>query len=218
MGYYYLVHQFKCCTNKRNKQLRNKNPKVATKEMLSRIISHNLCIDINMLTLLELLPFPHRYSHQIIRNMCEQVIEYRYIMKNPNLISLYFGSNIRYNKDFLKKDVEQIDISAIITQLKKSGQSRFSLNGDKKTAKRNVWNMADKTNQSKSSDDVISLYDIYRICSEWEHNSYFQSFIYKNEKTVPTIKEKIEFHKFNHMLILFIISAFQNVYFNNSAF
>lgn len=54
-------------------------------------IHFSKCIleDLGMIRLLS--KYNHRYADGIIRSICEQVIEFVYIYKNPNMLPFYFG-------------------------------------------------------------------------------------------------------------------------------
>ena len=85
-------------------------------EILSLWVSECLIEDIGTIQHLKDNSFSNRYVDAIIRNMCEQVIEYLYIMKHQELIPIFFGRNLKEDFD------EQKDLFAAFKQ---TGQARF---------------------------------------------------------------------------------------------
>lgn len=141
---------------------KNTGKEFATQEMLSLWVSNCLIEDIDTIHRLKDSGFSNRYIDAIIRNMCEQVIEYLYIMKHQELIPIYSGENLKEKYD------EQEDLFKVFKQ---TGQARF---GKRKSVKE----MAVDIGEYKSNDDKISLYDIFSIKAELEHNSYFHQIWY----------------------------------------
>lgn len=176
--------------------LKNTGKEFATQETLSLWVSECLIEDINTIQHLKDSGFSNRYIDAIIRNMCEQVIEYLYIMKHQELTPLYFGKNLKEEFD------EQEDLFKIIKQ---TGQARFE-------KRKPVKEMAEDIGECKSDDDKISLYDIFSVKAELEHNSYFHQIF----DIVGEIEdeEDEETNSLDYMFMIFILSAFLDVYYD----
>lgn len=204
--FFKVFKEFKAECDSINMQLQKRIEKsafkdaIATKENLSISTSKCLCEDIQMIIDLQSKKYPQRYIDSIIRNMSEQIIEYKYIIKNQSLIGEYFGENLPEDED-----VECNDTKDVFSRLKQTGESRF-------TSKReSVSKMAKDINEKVSTDEKIALYDIFSLKAELEHNSYFNS--------VFEVIDQIEKHEddshynFNIMLIYYIIGAFKETYY-----
>ena len=124
-NFYNEIKESVICRNKELKKIIEKSENLASKEMLSLVVSKNIIEDVEMVLKLKKIRMLSRYSNMIIRNMCEQVIEYVYFMKNEELIKQYFGLNI-------KEDNEE---GELFERLRQFGGGRF----DKK---RNIKQMA----------------------------------------------------------------------------
>lgn len=70
------------------------NPVMVSIESLSILVSECLVEDIKYVMKFKMLDYPKRYVDALIRNMCEQTIEYIYVMKNQHLLDEYFGKNL----------------------------------------------------------------------------------------------------------------------------
>lgn len=173
---------------------------IATKENLSISTSECLCEDIQMVINLQEKKYSNRYIDSIIRNMCEQIIEYKYIIKNQSLIGEYFGKNLSEDED---KECE--DTKKMFSRLKQTGQARFSSNRE------SVSKMAEDINEKVSTDEKIALYDIFSLKAELEHNSYFNSVF----EIIDQIEEQENdsHHNLDITFICFIIGAFKETYY-----
>lgn len=173
---------------------KNTGKEFASKEILSLLISECLIEDIGTIQHLKDNSFSNRYVDAIIRNMCEQVIEYRYIMNHQELIHIYFGKDLKEEFD------EQKDLFAA---LKQTGQARF---GKRKSVKE----MAKDIREEKSSDEKVALYDIYSIKAELEHNSYFHH-IFDLIGEIEDDEKKED--NSDYMFMYYILNAFLDVYY-----
>ena len=191
-----LYNDFKECVACKNveiqKRITEKSAGLASKEMLSLVVSENIIEDIVMILKLKKSGSLSRYSNMIIRNMCEQVIEYVYFMKNEELIEQYFGLNIR-------DEDEEVDL---FEKLKQFGSGRF----DKK---RNIKQMACYIDEVKDGQEEISLYKIYSAKSEEVHNSYFNEFL----DMVETVNDECEEDDdLDYIYLIFILSRFRETF------
>lgn len=177
---------------------KNTGKELATQEMLSLWVSNCLIEDIDTIHRLKDSGFSNRYIDAIIRNMCEQVIEYLYIMKHQELIPIYFGENLKEKYD------EQEDLFKVFKQ---TGQARF---GKRKSVKE----MAVDIGEYKSNDDKISLYDIFSIKAELEHNSYFHQIFDIIDKIEDSENVSEEVDSLDYMFLIYILTAFLDVYYN----
>lgn len=194
--YFDFVDKAKDINDKILLDFKNTGKEFATQETLSLWVSNCLIEDIDTIQHLKDSGFSNRYIDAIIRNMCEQVIEYLYIMKHQELIPIYFGRNLKEEFD------EQEDLFEIIKQ---TGQARF---GNRKSVKE----MAKDIGECISDGDKISLYDIFSIKAELEHNSYFHEIF----DIVGEIEdeEDEETESLDYMFMFFILRAFLDVYYD----
>lgn len=142
-------------------EMKTKEFGFASKEMLSILVSTCLIEDISNVIKFKELGYPSRYTDAMIRNMCEQIIEYIYIMKNQDLIDQYFGEN-------LEEELHEQDINPF-EALRRTGSARFNLR------RKSVKSMAIEINEGDTTDEKISLYTIFGNKAELEHNSYFNN-------------------------------------------
>ncbi|WP_459481923.1 hypothetical protein [Clostridium saccharoperbutylacetonicum] len=191
--------------NKNNISILNLKPNVASKEYLSVMVSIYLIEDIENIIKLKRVGYPKRYLDSIIRNMSEQIIEYKYIIKHPKLIKEYFGDNL--SEDLEKLDVENLTVNEMLNKLKETGEARF--NGGKRLS---ISKMAKDIKEKKSKDNRISLYDIFSFKAELEHNSYFNSIFEEIEKVKKKEGESDLEEWFDSMFIELIIDAFLRTY------
>ena len=105
-----------------------------------------------ILTLKENNNTPTRYSEGIIRNICEQVIEFIYLHRNPSLLPDYYGTN------------EQIEPNSITV----ISAIRRSINRCD-----TIHDMAVAINEETGTADELSLYEAYLFL----HDSYMTSFM-----------------------------------------
>ncbi len=137
---------------------------LGTIEFIKIAFSENLLDDIKFLNELSGKDiFKIRHASIIIRDLLEQVIEFIFLMKNPEVIDDYIGSNI--NIDEIDSQRNPVD------GLSYFGKKRY------KTDRKSISQMADDINQKNTTNNRLSLYDIYRILSEQCHNSYFNSIL-----------------------------------------
>lgn len=178
--------------------IKNTGKEFATQEVLSFWVSECLIEDIDTIQHLKENGFSNRYTDAIIRNMCEQVIEYLYIMKHQKLIPIYFGKNIKEKHD------EQ---GELFETFKQTGQARF---GKRKSVKE----MAVDIGEWKSDDDKIALYDIFSIKAELEHNSYFHQIFDIIGEMEGNENEREEADSLDYMFLIYILTAFLNIYYS----
>lgn len=176
---------------------------IATPEFYSIKVSESLLEDVDAIYCLKKNKFSNRYIDSIIRNMAEQVIEYKYIIDNePELISIYFGKNM---------DVESTDketsIKDILEKLKESGKARYG-NGQRKSVSSMASEIVEKESVETEDNIKVSLYDIFSYEAEMEHNSYFNSVI--NEDIAKV--EGIDSGYFNVLTNMFLDSIFKSFF------
>ena len=194
--FYELYNNFKEYAKEKNSKISvefNENKiQIASKEMMSFLVSECLIEDVETVFELKNKGFSDRYTDYIIRNMCEQVIEYMYIMKHPELISEYFGEKIneKWNGENLFKG------------LKRTGEARFK-------EKIIISKMSSDIGERKSDKHKIALYDIYSVKAELEHHSYFHYMlnVMCDEKDKKDTQKEID-----SMYLIYILSAFIKVY------
>ena len=107
--------------------------------------------------------FSRRYGNLIIRDMLEQLIEFLYIQKHPDLADEYLGLKINFEALGRK--------TSIVEKEKLFGDKRY-LNG-----RPPVWEMAKEIGDKSAGEGKLTLYKLYKILSEHCHNSYFSSFL-----------------------------------------
>ncbi len=191
------------CSKEKNDKLtlaykNSKKGSLASKEFLSIVVSECLIDDIKSIQKLREEKFANRYVDAAIRNMCEQVIEYIYIIKNPNLIKKYFGEDLTY--EYPKDD----SIKTLIKSLTQTGKARFG-------KRERVMEMAKDIGELDSDDNKLALYDIFKLKSELEHNSYFNHLFELMDEVNSEETEKENQEKdFNYLIC--ILSAFSEVY------
>ena len=134
------------------------NNSLTSVEFLKILFLSNIREDVEFLSRTENLKV--RYGNLIIRNMVEQLIEFKYLIKHPELIEDYMGNNIQINVDTTTTNE--------VNTLLKMGQGRFT------NKRKHISEMAKDINEDLSDVD-LSLYDIYRILSDFGHNSYYFS-------------------------------------------
>lgn len=173
-----------------------KNNIIANKENLSIVISFGLIEDLKTILLLNSNSSQKRYIDYIIRGLVEQVIEYKYLIKNSNLIDEYFGSKIN-NEDGIKFDNP-------VKGLKNLGGNRY-VKGRKK-----IGYMAKDIEEDKDTNEKLSLYSIFCICSEEMHNSYYKAFL----DMIENKYDNTSLTKFQLTLINIIINTFIETYDN----
>lgn len=107
--------------------------------------------------------FSRRYGNLIIRDMLEQLIEFLYLQKHPDLADEYLG---------LKVDFDALGRKTSIVEKEK-------LFGDKRylNVRPPVWEMAKEIGEKSAGEGKLTLYKLYQILSEHCHNSYFSAFL-----------------------------------------
>lgn len=154
----------KLIVQKYSSLLRKSTGDLATKENMSILLSQYILEDCEYIIKLICKGVKKRYIYNIIRTMCESIIEYKYFIKYENLISQYFGSEISYI------DESSTDESNLYIY-KEYGQKRFAcFNG-----KKNIFNMAKDIEEIENTDKELSLYYIFSMMSENIHNAYFNA-------------------------------------------
>lgn len=169
---------------------------MASKEGLSLLVSECLLEDAEAVQKFKTHKYKNRYTDAIIRNMCEQVIEYLFILKNPNRIPEYFGENLKEEYD---ENADSIEL------FKQFGKARFK-------SKSNIAAMAEAIGERSSTDDKLSLYDIFSIKAELEHNSYFHS-IYDVVGEIEDGKAaQKDVDDMDYLFMSYILAAFIDAY------
>lgn len=183
---------------------------IATAEFYSIKVSESLLEDAKTIFLLQEHHCKNRYIDSIIRNMAEQVIEYKYIIMQNNknsFIDQYFGKNIR-----ITEDNNEESIANILQQIKRVGSERY-----KNKKRESVSSMAKRIHEKISTETKdgikISLYNIFSYEAEMEHNSYFISVIHED---IPNLEEESGFPNGNLINIFLdtIFNAFFDTYKN----
>ena len=107
--------------------------------------------------------FSRRYGNLIIRDMLEQLIEFLYLQKHPDLAGEYLG---------LKVDFDALGRKTSIVEKEK-------LFGDKRylNVRPPVWEMAKEIGEKSAGEGKLTLYKLYQILSEHCYNSYFSAFL-----------------------------------------
>ena len=179
------------------KSLQGKKEILNTVEFIK--ISFSVCLleDIEFLNNLSGNPiFKIRHAYMVLRDMLEQVIEFIYLMKHPNMISDYLGLNIDDNSE---------KTPDLIKQIHKIGSKRF------KDGRKSVSAMAEDIGEKRSSSNRISLYDMYQLLSETCHNSYFFAGL-DDVETIETDKESVALSKEQALYLKEIIGRFMETY------
>ena len=122
--------------------------------------------------------FSRRYGNLIIRDMLEQLIEFLYLLKNPQLAEEYLGLTINIKALNRKK--------SIVVKEELLGKKRYN----KGMASRpSVSDMAEAIGEKSSGNGNLTLYKLYKILSERCHNAYFSSLlddVNKVHHSIPT--------------------------------
>lgn len=141
--------------------LKAKSTVINSVEFVKISLSENLLEDVEFLnTLSGNSLFKIRHANIIMRDMLEQVIEFIYLIKHPEIISEYFGSNIDTDKLLKHKPIKGIH---------KLGNERYT------DSRKSVSEMARDINEKNTTPNRPALYDMYQLLSEECHNSYFFS-------------------------------------------
>lgn len=132
--------------------------------MISLVFAQCISADISMVLKLMEHKQPHRYYDGIIRNMCEQVLEYLNLCDNPNNI-----------KEFLGIDKDDSEIEAIGEMNVFAGIRK--LIGDKRySSTHNISNIANLLGEHDGTDEKLSLYEVYQYESTLYHNAYLMEY------------------------------------------
>lgn len=122
--------------------------------------------------------FSRRYGNLIIRDMLEQLIEFLYLLKNPQLAEEYLGLTIDFEALNRKKSV--------VKKEELFGEKRYNKEMDGRPS---VSDMAEAIGEKCSSNGNLTLYKLYKILSERCHNAYFSSLlddVNKVHYSIPT--------------------------------
>lgn len=166
-------------------------------EYIKFSFSNHLLEDINYLTTLsgkEI--FKPRYAYMILRDMVEQVIEFIYLMKHPDLIAEFMGALI---------DNNTITTNTPVKSTHRLGNERYS--GGRKS----VSEMARDIGEKGVSEKQPALYDVYQILSEECHNSYFFSNL-DNLGEKERGEEKLALTEEQALYLMIIIERFMDIY------
>ena len=117
-----------------------------------------------ILTLKEAENTPNRYAEGIIRNICEQTIEFLYLCKNPSLLGEYYGMQITEEElTILKSNSNPFHVF------------RRLIGNKKYSSDQHIRDMAVFIGEEVGTDDRMSLYEAYQSISI--HNSYIEDFM-----------------------------------------
>lgn len=177
--------------------LEGKTEILNTVEFIKILYSDNLLEDIELINKMsgnEL--FKLRHANIIMRDMLEQVIEFIYLMKHPEIISEYFGANV---------DTSKISSNNPLKGMHKLGNERFV------SGRKTVSAMAQEINEKKSNTNQLALYELYQLLSEECHNSYFFASLDGCEE-VATGTEILPLSEYQVQNIVIIIDRFMEVY------
>ena len=166
-------------------------------EYIKFSFSKHLLEDINFLTTLsgeEI--FKPRHAYMILRDMVEQVIEFIYLMKHPDLIAEFMGDKI---------DNSKITANTPVKSTHRLGNERYS--GGRKS----VSEMARDIGEKNLSERQPALYDIYQLLSEECNNSYFFSNL-DNLSETENGEEKLALTEEQAQYLMIIIERFMDVY------
>ena len=166
-------------------------------EYIKFSFSNHLLEDINFLTTLsgeEI--FKPRYAYMVLRDMVEQVIEFIYLMKHPDLIAEFMGGKI---------DNSKITANTPVKSTHRLGNERYS--GGRKS----VSEMARDIGEKSLSEKQPALYDVYQLLSEKCHNSYFFSNM-DNLGEKENGGEKLALTEEQAQYLMIIIERFMDVY------
>ena len=194
--FYELYNEFVKRAEEKNKGIRIKfmhsQIGFSSKEMISFVVSECLMEDVETIYKLKTQGFSDRYTDFVIRNMCEQVIEYIYIMRHPELIPEYFGENIK----------DEWNGTNLFNGLKRTGGARFK-------ERKSVSEMSVDIGEKVSDDEKVSLYDIYSLKAEFEHHSYFNHMLnticYENDENESA-------DEMDYMYLVYVLTAFIKTY------
>lgn len=136
---------------------------IASKENLSIVFSEGLITDITFITknYSSILP-NERFIFNILRSTVEHVIKYKYFLKNEEFIEQYFGENIDPDKALKMKN--------LIKAMKQFGEYRY------KTKLPSTQDMANEVNELNSIGKRLSLYDAFKLLSDYTHDGYFKDY------------------------------------------
>ncbi|MCQ4696251.1 hypothetical protein NE452_01840 [Paeniclostridium sordellii] len=113
-----------------------------------------------------------RYIHSILRLIVEQVIIYKFLMRNNE-------DNEALCNDFLG---ENVDLEILVNDNKTELEMLKDLMGNRTNLYKNIFKqMCEKF---ENINDEASLYGMYSIMADFVHNSYYESIVseYNNEK------------------------------------
>jgi len=177
--------------------LKRKDNFLCSVEFIKIAFSENLLDDVEFLNESSgQLLFKARHANIILRDMLEQVIEFIYLMNHTELITDYMGANV---------DTTRLTTHNPISGIHKLGSKRF--NGGRKS----VSEMAQDINEKRSSQNDISLYDLYQLLSEECHNSYFFTSLDDIEE-VETGKKTLALTEEQAQYIVIIVGRFMETY------
>lgn len=171
-------------------------------EFIKISFSTNLLDDLEFLMLLSGNDiFKVRHANSIIRTMLEQTIEFIYLLKRPEKIVAYLGSNIEVPNDSIEID----DDTNLVDAMSQFGQRRYD------EGKKNIFLMATDIDEIEGKKDRLALYEIYRILSENDHNAYFQSILDEID-ILENGEQLIALEEVQVTYIMLIINAFMSAY------
>lgn len=176
---------------KQHKQLENDTLisaeffKVQYASMLREDVYFFLSVDDNVFT-------TKRHAECILRNLVEQVIEFKYLIKNPKVREEFSG-----NDDYKSSDNPVEDLCQL-------GSGRF------KKGRKTVSQMAKDIDESIDTDEKLSLYSIYRILSEQTHNAVFHEIL--DIVGLVEGEEETSFFDENSIYVIYLLNSFMETY------
>jgi hypothetical protein len=110
-----------------------------------------------------------RYGYSILKGIVEQVILYKYMMQNDKYLEEYLiGKEMEAS---LEKDIKKnTSTTKNIINLKKIGQNRYS-------NKVQICDQAKSIGEYKSTEEELSLYNVYEIVCDHAHDGYHKEIL-----------------------------------------
>lgn len=153
-----------------------------------------LCEDINFFLMTKENSFiTKRHAECVLRNLVEQVIEFKYLIKNPAM-----------REEFAGKD-DYTSTGNPVEDLCQLNSGRF------KSGRTSVSQMAKDLNEKNDTDEKLSLYSIYRILSEQMHNANFHEMLY--DVGIVEGEKETSFLEENELYLNVLLTSFMETYF-----
>lgn len=179
--------------------------KLFSKEFLSILHSECLLSDLDYIESIASQNVSSRYINLVVRNICEQVIEYKYLIQNPDKIGNYFGEDAPISDSDTSESEENSSTGELIDRFKKCvGKKRYG-----NSIRPRVYDMAKTVDETDSTEEKMSLYDIYCISSELVHSSYFHAGL---ELIGEIENEEDDNNELLKIFLIYLITAFLDTY------